>query len=114
LGSGLGDRFLKHIERCGVLIHIIDATHEDIKQDYLTIREELESYSPLLKEKSEIICLNKIDSITEEELQTQLHILQDLTGQEIYIMSGYTGSGVDMILKKTLETIKARINGDDE
>ena len=114
LGSGLGDRFLKHIERCGVLIHIIDATHEDIKQDYLTIREELESYSPLLKEKSEIICLNKIDSITEEELQTQLHILQDLTGQEIYIMSGYTGSGVDIILKKTLETIKARINGDDE
>lgn len=114
LGSGLGDRFLKHIERCGVLIHVIDATHEDIKQDYLTIREELESYSPLLKEKSEIVCLNKIDSVTEEELEAQIKILQDLTGQKIYTMSGYTGSGVDIILKKTLETIKARINGDDE
>lgn len=114
LGSGLGDRFLKHIERCGVLIHVIDATHEDIKQDYLTIREELESYSPLLREKSEIICLNKIDSVTEEELEAQTKILQDLTGQEIYTMSGYTGSGVDTILKKTLETIKSRINGDDE
>ncbi len=114
LGSGLGDRFLKHIERCGVLIHVIDATHEDIKQDYLTIREELESYSPLLKEKSEIICLNKIDSVAEEELEAQKKILQDLTGQEIYTMSGYTGSGVDTILKKTLETIKSRINGDDE
>jgi len=114
LGSGLGDRFLKHIERCGVLIHVIDATHEDIKQDYLTIREELESYSPLLKEKSEILCLNKIDSVTEEELEAQIKILQDLTGQKIYTMSGYTGAGVDIILKKTLETIKARINGDDE
>jgi GTP-binding protein len=114
LGSGLGDRFLKHIERCGVLIHVIDATHEDIKQDYLTIREELESYSPLLKEKSEIVCLNKIDSVTEEELEAQIKILQDLTGQKIYTMSGYTGSGVDIILKKTLKTIKARINGDDE
>jgi len=114
LGSGLGDRFLKHIERCGVLIHVIDATHEDIKQDYLTIREELESYSPLLKEKSEILCLNKIDSVTEEELEAQIKILQDLTGQKIYTMSGYTGAGVDIILKKTLETIKARINDDDE
>jgi len=114
LGSGLGDRFLKHIERCGVLIHVIDATHEDIKQDYLTIREELESYSPLLKEKSEILCLNKIDSVTEDELEAQIKILQDLTGQKIYTMSGYTGAGVDIILKKTLETIKARINGDDE
>lgn len=112
-GSGLGDRFLKHIERCGVLIHVIDATHEDIKQDYLTIREELESYSPLLKDKKEIICLNKIDSITEEELQEQLAILKKLTGQKIYPISGYTGNGVEIVLKKTLETIKACMEDDE-
>jgi len=113
-GSGLGDRFLKHIERCGVLIHLIDASHEDIKQDYLTIREELESYSPLLKDKAEIICLNKTDSITEKELEEQMKILSKLTGQKIYPISGYTGTGVDVVLKKTLETIKAKMNEEDE
>lgn len=105
-GSGLGDLFLKHIERCGVLIHVIDATSVDVKQDYLTIREELESYSPLLKDKTEIICLNKTDSITEEELQDQMKILQKLTGQKIYPISGYTDTGVDIVLKKTLEAVK--------
>ncbi|MDG1436182.1 MAG: GTPase ObgE [Rickettsiaceae bacterium] len=107
LGSGLGDRFLKHIERCGVLIHVIDATNEDIKQDYLTIREELESYSPLLKEKTEIICLNKIDSMTPEDLEEKINILVELTGQKIFPISGYTGDGIQAVLKKTLETIKA-------
>jgi GTP-binding protein len=111
-GSGLGDRFLKHIERCGVLIHIIDATSEDVKQDYLTIRNELESYSPLLKEKTEIICLNKTDSVTAKELKEQIKILQDLTGQTIYPISGYTGEGVEIVLKKTLEAVKNFANGE--
>jgi GTP-binding protein len=105
-GSGLGDRFLKHIERCGVLIHVIDATSENVQDDYLTIRNELESYSPLLKEKTEIICLNKTDSIDEEQLEEQIKILKDLTGQKIYPISGYTGEGVDIVLKKTLECVK--------
>lgn len=105
-GSGLGDRFLKHIERCGVLIHVIDATSEDVQDDYLTIRNELESYSPLLKEKMEIICLNKTDSVSEEQLEEQTQILKDLTRQKIYPISGYTGEGVDVVLKKTLEYVK--------
>lgn len=105
-GSGLGDRFLKHIERCGVLIHVIDATSEDVVQDYHTIREELESYSPLLKDKAEIVCLNKVDSISPEDLQEQTKILQKLTGQTIYPISGYTRQGVEIVLKKTLEAVK--------
>ncbi|GAB4162517.1 MAG: GTPase ObgE [Rickettsiaceae bacterium] len=106
-GSGLGDRFLKHIERCGVLIHIIDATHEDVRQDYLTIRAELESYSPLLKDKTEIICLNKIDSVAEADLAAKSEILSKLTGQKIYPISGYAGTGVDIVLQKTLEMVQA-------
>jgi GTP-binding protein len=107
-GSGLGDRFLKHIERCGVIIHVIDVTHPDVKQDYITIRSELESYSPLINDKVEIICLNKIDTITEEELADKISILSTLTKQTIYPISGFTTYGINKVLKKALETIKTR------
>lgn len=113
-GSGLGDRFLKHIERCGVLIHVIDATHEDIVSDYKTIRKELESYSPLLKEKYEILCINKTDSVTEEELNEKTQMLEKLTGKTIYPISGYTKHGIDIVLKKTLEAIKAWQNKNED
>ncbi len=105
-GTGLGDRFLKHIERCGVLIHLIDATIDDVHGSYNIIRTELESYSPLLKDKTEIICLNKIDSLLEDEIIDKQQKLADLTGKNIYLISGYTGSGIDLVLKKALEEIK--------
>lgn len=113
-GSGLGDRFLKHIERCGVLIHVIDATHEDVVADYKTIRKELESYSPLLKEKYEILCINKIDSVSKEELDEKIQILEKLTKKKIYPISGYTKTGIDLVLKKTLEAVKAWRNDDKD
>lgn len=113
-GSGLGDRFLKHIERCGVLIHVIDATHEDIVADYKTIRKELESYSPLLKEKYEILCINKIDSVSKEELDEKIKMLEKLTKKKIYPISGYTKEGIDLVLKKTLEAVKAWRNNDQD
>ncbi len=113
-GSGLGDRFLKHIERCGVLIHIIDAMSDDIVKDYDVIRAELESYSPMLKEKQEIICLNKNDVIAEEELQEKIDILKKHTyNQEIHAISGYTGKGVEEVLKKTLMAVKEFQSGDE-
>lgn len=113
-GSGLGDRFLKHIERCGVLIHVIDATHEDVVADYKTIRKELESYSPLLKDKYEILCINKIDSVSKEELDEKIQILEKLTKKKIYPISGYTKTGIDLVLKKTLEAVKAWRNDDKD
>ena len=113
-GSGLGDRFLKHIERCGVLIHIIDVTHEDVATDYNTIRNELESYSPLLKKKYEILCINKTDSVLEEELREKIQILENLTNKKVHPISGYTKAGVDIVLKKTLEAVKAWKNNDED
>lgn len=106
LGSGLGDKFLKHIERCGVLIHIIDATSNDIKKDYLTIRAELESYSPLLKEKTEVVCLNKIDSLNQEEIKEKTIILERASEKKINLISGYTNFGLDSLMKKVLIAIK--------
>jgi GTP-binding protein len=60
-GKGLGDRFLKHIERCGIVVHVLDASHENLAEDYRVIRRELDAYSPTLAAKKEIIVLNKID-----------------------------------------------------
>jgi GTPase len=67
-GAGLGTRFLGHVERCGVLIHLVDGTQDDVAGAYKTIRAELKSYSPVLAKKPEILCLNKCDALTEEDI----------------------------------------------
>ena len=67
-GRGLGDRFLGHIERCAPLIHLVDATQEDVVGAWRTIRAELDDYGHGLAEKTEILCLSKIDALTPEEL----------------------------------------------
>lgn len=107
-GHGLGDRFLKHIERCKILIHLIDSTSEDVAADYKTIRKELESYSDLLCDKEEIICLNKVEMLEEEEFISKKNTLAKVaeTGK-IFGISAYTGLNVDAVLKHTLTTITA-------
>ena len=98
-GTGLGDRFLKHVERCGILLHVIDGTQEDIVQDYHTIRHELSEYSPLLAEKDEIIALNKCDAIPEEEIAEKRASLEAASGKEVMLLSGVTGQGKEEILR---------------
>lgn len=113
-GSGLGDRFLKHIERCGVLIHLIDATEKDVLENYNIIRNELSSYSDKLSYKEEIICLNKIDSIDKDELDSKKAIIEEFTKKIVYPISTYTQFGVKDVVKQTLWTIKnSRLNGND-
>ena len=68
LGHGLGDRFLKHIERCKILLHMIDVSSNDVVRDYRIIRNEIGQYSDALSHKPEIICLNKIDIVQQDEL----------------------------------------------
>ncbi len=106
-GSGLGDKFLKHIERCGVLIHVIDANSPHVDKDYLTIRNELESYSVLLKGKTEIICLNKIDVIDEKTLAKKIKLLEKVaSSKKIYPISGYANIGLETVLRQALYEIK--------
>ncbi len=62
-GKGLGDKFLRHIERCGILVHILDITHDDLVADYKAIRKELDAYSPALAQKRELVVLNKTDIV---------------------------------------------------
>src|SRR3989344_1334515 len=92
-GKGLGDRFLRHIERCGLLVHLLDCAHSDtLAEDYQTIRKELTTYSPLLAEKKELVVLNKIDLLPTRE---QAKIKADLEKRGIPIIASISASTHD-------------------
>ena len=106
-GAGIGDRFLGHIERCGVLVHLIDGTQDDVKQAYKTIRSELAAYDERLAEKPEIVVLNKIDAIEPDDLKEKLKVLKKVSKQDVLLVSGVTGKGTDMVLYGIIETLDA-------
>ncbi len=104
-GLGLGDRFLGHVERCAVLVHLVDGTQEDVKAAYKTIRNELAAYDPALAEKPEIVVLNKVDAIDPDELADKKKALKRLSKAEVLVASGATGQGVDMVLFRILDMV---------
>ncbi len=106
-GAGLGHRFLGHVERCAVMLHLIDATEEDIVGNWRTIRGELEAYGHGLTEKPEIIALNKADAVPAEELTKKRAKLKRAAKRPIFVMSGATGQGVDEVLTALLQTVQA-------
>ena len=106
-GAGIGDRFLGHVERCGVLIHLIDGTQDDVKLAYKTIRNELAAYDERLAEKPEIVVLNKIDAIDPDDLKEKVKALKKLSKQDVLLVSGVTGKGVDQVLYDVIETLDA-------
>jgi GTP-binding protein len=107
IGKGLGDRFLKHIERCGVILHLIDINSEDIAADYETIRHELESYGEELKKKNEIIALNKVDVLDQDEVKKKIAALKKKIGKDkkIFAISGVSGEGVKTVLRELYKNI---------
>jgi GTP-binding protein len=104
-GYGLGTRFLGHIERCAVLLHLIDVTGEDPATAYRVIRKELKSYGGRLAEKPEVIAFNKTDAISEEELARKLADFKRRIRKVPVTMSGATGKNVDEVMKKLLKVI---------
>ena len=107
-GAGLGDRFLGHVERCGVLIHLIDGTSSQIVKAYRTIRTELELYGHGLVDKPELVCLNKADALTPEQRRRKVKSLAAACGQEPALISAATGEGVRAVLRQAFELVKAR------
>ncbi|MDD4556308.1 MAG: GTPase ObgE [Alphaproteobacteria bacterium] len=93
-GVGLGDKFLKHIERCYALLHVIDINSEDIVGDYKMIRNELEIYDEALAAKPEVIALNKCDSVTDEEAKKKIKKLEKATGKKVFAISAVAKKGV--------------------
>ena len=99
-GAGLGTRFLGHVERCAVVLHLIDGTEDDVVGNYRTIRDELSSYGHGLAEKPEIVGLNKIDAIDPDELDRKRRALTRAAGKRTTViqLSGVTGAGVNEVL----------------
>ncbi|MEO0486674.1 MAG: GTPase ObgE [Pseudomonadota bacterium] len=98
-GRGIGDRFLGHVERCSALLHIVDATSEDIAQDYATIIAELEAYGGDLADTPRVTALNKVDALDEDERAEALATLQAASGSRVYQMSGVSREGVTQVLR---------------
>ena len=106
-GAGLGDQFLGHVERCAVLIHLIDGTTGTPVKDYRTIIGELMAYGGGLAEKPRITVLNKIDAMTPRARDFALRKLEEVRGGPVMAMSGVTGEGVTEVLRAA----RAQIEG---
>ncbi len=98
-GRGLGDQFLGHVERCSVLLHLVDGTSSTITKDYKTILAELEAYSPDLAAKPRITALNKIDALDAKTLANRKRSLEKAAGGPVHLMSGVSGDGVQEVLR---------------
>ncbi|MBE6444623.1 MAG: GTPase ObgE [Alphaproteobacteria bacterium] len=93
-GVGLGDRFLKHVERCSAFLHLIDITSDDVVKAYKDIRRELELYNEKLAQKPEIVVLNKADSLSEKEANKKQQALEKAIGKKVFVMSAVAKKGI--------------------
>ena len=107
-GAGLGDRFLGHIERCGILLHLVDGTEPDVAASYRTLRGELEAYDKALAGKRELVALNKIDALDEATLSERRAALEAARGGQVFVLSGVSGAGLDPVLRALLAAVLAR------
>jgi len=107
-GRGIGDRFLGHIERCAVLLHLVDGTSEEVAEDWRIIDGELRAYGAGLAEKPRITGLNKIDALTEEEIAEKTAALQAAGASAVIPLSGVAGQGVTETLRALRAEIVAR------
>ena len=106
-GRGIGDRFLGHVERCSVLLHLVDGTSEDVAHDYQTIIHELEAYGGELAAKPRVTALNKIDALDDDERAERKAALEAVAGP-VMMMSGVSREG----LTEVLRAVKSRIDND--
>ena len=107
-GAGLGTRFLGHVERCRVLLHLIDGSQADPAGAYRLIRNELVEYGGGLAEKPEIVVLNKLDAMTPQARTSRLKALERATGSTVMLAAGATGEGVPAVLRAIMDVVKAK------
>ena len=112
-GVGVGDRFLGHIERCQVLVHLVDGTRNDVVGDYRTVRSELAQYGHGLTEKVELVTLSKIDAVPEAELDGKREALATETGSDPHLLSAVTGFGVTELLRALALAVRSEPKADE-
>ena len=104
-GKGIGDKFLSHIERSSILMHIIDCTSENIVEDYKIVINELRLFSEILSSKPKLTVLNKIDAIDSTDLKKKIELLSKESGSDIYCISGISKEGVSSVLRSLQKII---------
>jgi GTP-binding protein len=104
-GAGLGDRFLGHVERCAVLLHLIDGAAGHVVDAWRTVRGELGSYGGGLDTKPELIALNKTDAMSAREISSRRAALAKASGQPVHLLSGATGEGVPELLRAVQDAV---------
>ncbi len=97
-GAGLGTRFLGHVERCRVLLHLIDGTLDDVAGAYQTVRREVEAYGGGLAEKPELVALNKSDALSDEDKAEKQEQLARASGADVAVISGVSGDGLQALM----------------
>lgn len=107
-GTGLGTRFLGHVERCVALVHLIDGTAENPADSYHTVRNEIEAYGAGLDEKPEIVALNKIDAMLPEEAEEKRAALAADIGKDVRLVSGVSGAGVRDLVNEIAAMLRER------
>jgi GTP-binding protein len=115
-GTGIGTRFLGHVERCAVVLHLVDGTLDDVAGAYRTIREELAQYGHGLAKKTEIVGLNKSDALDPEAMRAKCHQLQQAVrpGTQVRPLSGVTGAGVPEVVAAVLAAVSGERADRDE
>jgi GTP-binding protein len=106
MGIGIGDRFLGHVERTRVLLHLVSAREEDVAEAYRVIRGELAAYEHGLADKTEILALSQIDLLSDEEREEKVAALEAVTGRKPMLLSSATRSGVDEVLRAVMRVIE--------
>jgi GTP-binding protein len=107
-GAGLGTRFLGHVERCRVLLHLIDGSQGDPAGAYRMIRNELAEYGGGLDEKPEIVVLNKLDAMTPQGKTSRVKALEKACGQKVMLAAGATGQGVPEVLRAVMDRVRPK------
>ena len=110
-GVGLGDRFLGHVERCRVLLHLVDGTGEDAGAAYKTIRAELAAYGHELADKPEVVALSKVDALGADAIKQQVTRLKRAAKKTPLVVSAVSGDGVDVVLRELLKIIEQARRG---
>ena len=112
-GAGLGDRFLGHVERCGVLLHLVDGTENNPASNYRTVRRELDAYGGGLPEKRELVALNKCDALSNQLIKDIKRSLEDETEKPVLVTSSIAGTGLNEVLRQLVSEV-ARHRSDEE
>ncbi|GHC60695.1 GTPase ObgE [Neogemmobacter tilapiae] len=106
-GRGLGTQFLAHVERCKVLLHLVDGTSSTITKDYKTIVTELEAYADELGDKPRVVAINKIDALDSKTLSSRKKALEKASGGPVYAISGVAGKNLQDVLRALMTEIRA-------